>query len=262
VGPGEDARRRVAGAATDARFVASDTTGYDCPVNTARRRIAAILIGLATAIVIIAIAILPFMTPQWVAFEQERSQATAWAGFTTDQLRTASDAILADLIFGSDYTVQVDGRAVLNEREQAHMADVRTVFRGLWVLAIVSVVVLVVTTRRRDRSATWRAVRGGALGLTVGVVVLGVVALVAFDQLFEAFHEVFFPPGSFLFDPRTDRLVQLFPFQFWQETAIAVGIVIIVIALGVAWVAGRRAAHGIAEAAATPDLATAGAPGR
>jgi integral membrane protein (TIGR01906 family) len=231
-------------------------------VNTIRSRSAAILIGVATAIVIIAVAMLPFLTPQWIAFEQERSQASAWTGFTTDQLRTATDAILADLVIGGDFTVQIDGRPVLNEREQAHMADVRTVFRGLWVLAIVSVALLILASRRRDRAATWRAVRGGALGLTVGVVILGAVALVAFDQLFEAFHEVFFPPGSFLFDPRTDRLVQLFPFQFWQETAIVVGIVIITIALGMAWIAGKRAARGLTDPATAQDLAAVAAPGR
>jgi integral membrane protein (TIGR01906 family) len=231
-------------------------------VHTLRSRVAAIAIGLATAIVIVTIAILPFLTPQWVAFEQDRSQATAWTGFVTDQLRSATDAILADLVLGGDFAVQLDGQPVLNEREQSHMADVRTVFRGLWILAIVSAVVLVVASRRRDRRATWRAVRAGALGLTVGVVILGAVALVAFDQLFETFHEVFFPPGSFLFDPRTDRLVQLFPFQFWQETAIVVGVVIIVIALGVALVAGRRAARAAVAPATVPDLATAPATGR
>jgi len=166
-------------------------------------------------------------------------------------------------VLGGDYAVTIDGTPVLSERERAHMADVRTVFRGLWVLAIASVVVLLIASRQRDRTAMWRAVRGGALGLTIGVVILGAIALVAFDQLFEAFHEVFFPPGSFLFDPRTDRLVQLFPFQFWQETAIVVGIVIIAIALGVAWFAGRRAARAVAaSAAASPELAVAPAPGR
>ncbi len=89
-----------------------------------------------------------------------------------------------------------------------------------------------IASRRRDRAATWRAVRGGALGLSVGVVVFGVIGLVAFDQLFEVFHEVFFPAGSYLFDPANDRLVQLFPFDFWQETAIVVGGVIIAIVAG------------------------------
>jgi integral membrane protein (TIGR01906 family) len=231
-------------------------------VSIVQSRVAAFAIGLATAIVIVTIAILPFLSPQWVALEQNRSQATLWTGFTTDQLRTATDAILADLVLGGDFAVQLGGQPVLNERERAHMADVRTVFRGLWLLAIVSAVVLVAAGRRRDRRATWRAVRAGALGLTVGVVILGGVALVAFDQLFETFHEVFFPAGSFLFDPRTDRLVQLFPFQFWQETAIVVGAVIIGIALGVAFVAGRRAMRAAAAHAAAPDLAAAPVPGR
>ena len=211
--------------------------------------IVAILIGIATAIVIVAVAILPFLTPAWVAFEQDRAEASAWTGFATEDLRAATNGILHDLIVGPpSFDVQVGGRPVLNEREQGHMRDVRNVFAGLYVLAGASIVVLVVANRRRDRAATWRAVRGGALGLSLGVVVLGVIALVAFDQLFEVFHEIFFPAGSFLFDPATDRLVQLFPFQFWQETSMAVGIVIIAIAAGVAWFAGRRASRDAAAA--------------
>jgi len=209
--------------------------------RSATSLVAAVLIGLATAIVIVAVAIVPFLSPQWVAFEQDRAQAAAWTGFTTDELRSATDAILTDLVAGGDFDVAVDGTPVLEEREQAHMADVRTVFRGLWILAAISIVGLALAGRRRDRAGTWRAVRGGAIGLAIAVVVAGIVALVAFDQLFEAFHRIFFPPGSYLFDPLTDRLVQLFPFAFWQETAIVVGVVVIAIALVVATVAGRRA---------------------
>ena len=120
---------------------------------------------------------------------------------------------------------------------------------------VTDLVVLVVAARRGDRAATWRAVRGGAIGLAVGTVALGVVGLVAFDQLFEAFHEIFFPAGSFLFDPRADKLVQLFPFDFWEETALVVGAAIIVVSLVVAVVAGRRAARA-GERTSTPELRT------
>jgi integral membrane protein (TIGR01906 family) len=229
-------------------------------VNSAPARLASLLTAIATAIAIVALAILPFLTPQWVAFEQDRAQATAWTGYSTEQLRSATDAILADLVFGSDFTVQIDGTPVLNEREQAHMVDVRTVFRGLWILSVASVIVLVAASRRRDRARTWKAVRGGALGLTVATIVLGVVGLVAFDQLFSIFHEIFFPAGSYLFDPATDRLVQLFPFQFWDETAMVVGAVIIALALGVAFVAGRRARRSVAAAGVT-GLAAVPEPG-
>ena len=49
------------------------------------------------------------------------------------------------------------------------MADVRTVFRGLWILAAISVVILVAASRRRDRAADLARGPGGALGLTIGV---------------------------------------------------------------------------------------------
>ena len=237
-------------------------------MNALGGRASSVLIGLATAIVIVTVAILPFLTPRWVAFEQGRSQAAAWTGFAPDDLRRATDAILSDLVFGPPaFNVEVGGKAVLDPREQGHMADVRTVFVGLWGLALVSVVILVLASRLADRRRTWRAVRRGALGLTVGVVVIGAIGLVAFDALFEVFHRVFFPAGSYLFDPATERLVQLFPFQFWQETAMVVGLVIIAVALVVARVGGRRATRADAfEPAsfdpASPDPAALPEPGR
>ena len=210
--------------------------------------------GIALALVIVAASILPFLTPQWVAFAQDRSDAAAWTGFPRDDLRIVTDALLADLVFGPpDFDVEIDGVPVLNEREQAHMRDVRSVFMALYVAAAISVVVLLVASRRRDRVRLWGSVRRGAIGLFISTIALGVLGFVAFDQLFEIFHRLFFPAGSYLFDPATDRLVQLFPFQFWEESAMAVGAVIIVISLLAAWVVGRRltAAGAKAQAAAS-----------
>ena len=66
----------------------------------------------------------------------------------------------------------------------------------------------------RSRQRSWRAVRRGALGLTVG------------DRhrrgrrrwspsmcSSSSSTAIFFPAGSYTFDPATDRLVQLFPFR-------------------------------------------------
>ena len=205
-------------------------------------RFASIAIGIATAIVIVAVAIVPFLTPAWVGFEQGRSQAQAWTGYSEADLQTATNAILADLVVGPpDFDVQVAEAPVLDDRERGHMRDVRSVFGGLAVAAVISAIVLVVAgIARRDRAATWRAVGRGAAVLAVAVVSLGIVALVAFDTLFAMFHEVLFPAGSYDFDPATERLVQLFPFQFWQESAIVVGIVIIAISAVVALVAHGR----------------------
>jgi integral membrane protein (TIGR01906 family) len=206
--------------------------------------LADVWIGLATALAIVAVTIPFFLNPAWVGFEQARSQATAWTGYSEADLTTATEAILADLVVGPpDFDVTVDGAAVLNERERSHMRDVRGVFMGFFVLAIVaSISALIIAARRRgqERLMTWRAVQGGSLGLIAALIVGAFISFFAFDALFETFHRIFFPGGSYDFDPSTDRLVQLFPFQFWNETAIAVGVVSIVIALVVALLAARR----------------------
>jgi integral membrane protein (TIGR01906 family) len=211
-------------------------------MNGLRASASALVIGLATAIVIVTAAVTPFLSPQWVAFEQGRANATGWTGFTTPELDAATGAILSDLVLGPpDFDVEVRGEPVLDERERGHMRDVRAVFMGLYGLAAISLVLLVVASRRMDRAATWRAVRAGALGLVGGTVVVGVGAVVAFDALFEVFHQVFFPAGTYTFDPATERLVQLFPFQFWEETAAVVGVLIVLVAFGTALLAGRWA---------------------
>jgi integral membrane protein (TIGR01906 family) len=206
--------------------------------------LADVWIGLATALAILAVTMPFFLNPAWVGFEQARSQATAWTGYSEADLTRATDAMLADLVVGPpDFDVTVDGAAVLNERERSHMRDVRGVFMGFFALAIVaSISALVIAARRRgqERFMTWRAVQAGSLGLIAALIVGAFISFFAFDALFETFHRIFFPGGSYDFDPSTDRLVQLFPFQFWNETAIAVGVVSIVIGLVVALLAARR----------------------
>lgn len=210
-----------------------------------RGKAASFLIAVATAVIVIAVVMPLFLNPLWVAFEQGRAQATAWTGYSEAQLRSATDAILADLVLGPpDFDVIVDGQPVLNERERSHMGNVRGVFMGFFAIAaVLAVAAVIVAARRRatgGHGSTWGAVRNGALGLIVALGLIGFVAVVAFDALFEIFHQVFFPGGTYTFDPTTERLVQLFPFQFWQETAVAVGVVAAVVAAIVAVVAHRR----------------------
>jgi integral membrane protein (TIGR01906 family) len=207
-------------------------------------RIASAILALAFAIVVVAASVVAFLNPVWVGFEQGRSQAAAWTGYTDAQLRTATDAILSDLVFGPPtFDVQVDGQAVLNERERSHMADVRTVFTEFALVAVVSLVVVIagwVVLRHSSPRTFWRSIRWGSAVLAVVVVVVGAIGLFAFDAVFEVFHRLFFAGGTYTFDPRTDRLVQLFPDAFWLETSLAVGAVILAICV-MAWLlAGRR----------------------
>ena len=224
---------------------------------------ASFVTAVATALVVVAIAVVPFLSPPWVAFEQGRAQAAAWTGFSEADLRIATDAILADLVLGPpDFDVEVGGLPVLEEREQSHMRDVRGVFAAFAALAVAAAIALVVlylgARRLGHPERWWSAVRAGAIGLVIGVVIAGVIAIFAFDTAFEIFHQLFFPSGSYLFDPTTDRLVQLFPFAFWSETTMALGLVIIALAIALAVFAAPRTRPTVHEATEQPPLPSPG----
>ena len=259
MGPGPDARGGVAAAAK-----------YDGGVRTSW------IVSAATAFVLLGASILVFLNPVWVGFEQGRlgigaSTAASTGSFLPGcgnvDVAGLSGSIVHDLVLGGDFDVRfgditcrpVDGpqpgSLVLTDAERQHMSDVRGVFQGFYLLVLLAAIGLVLTFRRiRDsetRAAWLRAVRRGAAGLAVVVAVLGAISVVAFDAAFEVFHRLFFVAGSYDFDPRTSRLIQLFPDQFWSETTLALGVVAIALSIGVAWIATRKIAAA-ADGEATP----------
>jgi integral membrane protein (TIGR01906 family) len=216
---------------------------------TLRDVLAALVTGIATALVIVALAIIPFLNPVWVGFEQGRAEAPAWTGFSPADLAIVTGEILADLVIGPPaFDVELNGQPVLVEREREHMRDVRNVFVAFYAAALVGALVLVGAYLAgrlrgvRSRIAFWRRLAGSGKVIAIVTVVGGITGVFFFDTAFEVFHRLFFPAGTYLFDPSTDRLVQLFPEQFWVETTIGVGVVVIALSVGLALLAGRRAA--------------------
>lgn len=203
------------------------------------------VLAAATALVILGGSVLPFLTPVYIRVEQDRSGVERLTGWDPGLVYEVTTSIVGDLLFGGDFDIAVGDTPVLNEDEEAHMRDVRGVFQGFFALVVVSVAVIGWSFRRARgadaRAGAWRGVRSGARGLAIALVVAGAFAVFAFDAAFEVFHRLFFNAGSYTFDPRSDRLVQLFPEQFWSETTIAVGAVAILVSVLTARRASRRA---------------------
>jgi integral membrane protein (TIGR01906 family) len=187
-------------------------------------RIAPIVAAVATPCVVVGLAVLLFLNPIWVGFDQDRSDVSVLTGYTPAQVRDVTGSILSDLVFGPpNFNVTLDGKPVLDASERSHMADVRKVLMSLGLVALLAAILLIVAgVASRLRRSFWRAAAAGARVLTIGVVVVGVAFALFFDQAFLLFHEIFFAPGTFMFDARTEKLVQLFPDQFWSETSVAI----------------------------------------
>jgi len=201
--------------------------------------------GIAAVIVILGVAVAAFFNPVWIGFEQERSGVPAITGWTSEQVRTATDSILADVLIGPPlFAVTVNGQPVLDAAERSHMVDVRNVvLPAAMVFGIATALFAALFATSRRRAWFWRAVAVGSGSLAVVGVAVGIAVLFFFDAAFLLFHLIVFPQGNFSFDPRTQRLTQLFPDQFWTETAIAIAVVGLVLAASVTVFARRQSAR-------------------
>ena len=201
--------------------------------------------GVSAVLVILGVAIALFFNPAWVAFAQGRAAVDLWTGWDVATVRAVTDSVVIEVFLGPGTFAQaVGGVPVFTPAEAGHMADVRGVVLAFAVVVLVAIVALVAAwVGDRRRVAFWRGVGVGATILAVAVVVVGAFLALFFDVAFEIFHRIFFAAGSYTFDPRTDRLVQLFPETFWTETSIALAVVVLGISIVVALVArGRRRA--------------------
>jgi integral membrane protein (TIGR01906 family) len=130
---------------------------------------------------------------------------------------------------------------VYSEKEILHMNDVRDVIRAFVTLRSVSVgasVAFVLAGLVRWRAGGRQFLADSLVVSAIGTLVLGVVVgfitVVAFDQLFLLFHEVTFHNDFWELDPRTDHLIQMFPFEFWYDAMLLVAarVVLVTIATG------------------------------
>jgi integral membrane protein (TIGR01906 family) len=230
-------------------------TRYHGPVSVnLARPVGSVLVAVATIVTIVAVAVLVFFNPIWVGFEQGRTGVEQLTGFTTEEVRTVTGQILAEMVVGpGTFEMTVQGHPVFDEKERAHLADVRTVFIGLAIMTLVSIAILAVASRARPpRRWLWIGVAAGSATLAMAVVVLGVVFGLFFDTAFEVFHRLLFGAGSYDFDPATERLVQLFPEQFWFETSLVLAIVLIVLSVIVIAISVPRIDPAEPVAAAAP----------
>ena len=210
----------------------------------AGRLVAGVAVRVATALVIAGLTIALFYNPVWVSFEQARSDAAAWTGWTPAEVDAVTRDLVAEVWAGpGTFDQQVAGVPVFEERERSHMVDVRRVLLSFYAVVVLGAVTLLAAgAASRGSRWFWRAVARGAAGLAIGAAVVGAAFFVFFDTAFTLFHEVFFAAGTWSFDPATDRLVQLFPYQFWTETSVAIAVVGLGLTLGV-WVVARRMAR-------------------
>jgi integral membrane protein (TIGR01906 family) len=119
--------------------------------------------------------------------------------------------------------------SVYNQRDIAHLKDVKGLVQLVYRLQFVSlayIVVYIFFTFLLLRDAFWRQLARRLIwgsGATIVILaVLGVIALVDFDQFFLLFHLVSFRNDLWQLYPG-DKLLAMFPESFFNDAALFIG---------------------------------------
>ena len=125
---------------------------------------------------------------------------------------------------------KVDGeeREFFNDREKAHMVDVKNLFvGGLWIrrgaiLVMVISIVLLIRTK-----ADWKRLLPKSFLITIGsfigiTLAAGVLFMTDFHRYFMIFHEIFFTNDLWLFDARYDYMIRMLTEGFFADMVLRI----------------------------------------
>lgn len=132
----------------------------------------------------------------------------------------------------AEITIQatIDGKyqPVFNEKEKAHMVDVKALLQGLKhativILTIMFVILLFVYIKIKKETIRLVTTYKEALFIFLTVLIgLTVLIITEFDQFWTWFHQLFFTNDLWLLDPRTDFMIRMFPLELFKSLVFTI----------------------------------------
>ena len=199
-------------------------------VKPLRRLLRRLLLALAAAMLAIGATTAIFLTPPVVHLLLSASDAHTALGVEPQVAEALSDALVGDLLTDGAFDAPLGDEPLLSAGERSHLADVGNLLRAVLVAGLGGLLVLALA---RVRRRTWLrvAIRDGAALIVGGALAAAAAFALAFDATFTFFHSLFFAAGTWTFNPETDRLVQLYPQDFWVLAALLFCLVLAVFSL-------------------------------
>ncbi len=192
-----------------------------------------LVFGLSLAVIILLLGPLLLFNPLLTSALQVRHGVAAELGTTQAEVERVTGSYLVDIYLGGNFGASLDGDGpLLDENERSHMTDVSRLVQLLTGILVAGLVLAAVTAPwlRGDPRRQGRIMLIASGGIGAVAILLAIVFAVAFEPAFLAFHELFFPPGTYLFATGSELIV-LFPEPFWFDAALLAGAAIVVVAV-------------------------------
>ncbi len=147
--------------------------------------------------------------------------------FVTEQMMSYLKGNRQDLYI--ETIIDGEKKEFFNEKEKAHMEDVRTLFLGGQLFRKIGIAVCLLM----GVFFVWKNKQNLLLQIirTSMICFVGVVAIIAFiistnfSKYFTLFHKMFFSNNLWILNPQTDRLINIVPEPFFIDTSIRIGLI-------------------------------------
>lgn len=176
-----------------------------------------------------------YWTPGYYEREYTKYQVADEVRMDMDELLYVTEEMM-DYLRGEredlHVTALIDGveREFFNEREIAHMEDVRGLFLGSITLrrfcaliAAICIGLLVLLKADVKRVLPQALCAGASLFLALAALLAGIIST-DFSKYFVLFHKIFFKNDLWILDPSTDLLINIVPEPFFMDTALRIGL--------------------------------------
>lgn len=191
--------------------------------------------ALMIVLLITSVEAVTYWTPGYYEKEYAKYNVTKDVHMEMDDLLDVTHEMMAFLRGNRDdlhvpTTVNGQAREFFNEREIAHMEDVRGLFLaaiairwGCLALMIACIVLLFLLKAKVSQVLPRMLCAGTALFFALLAVLAGIIST-NFSKYFVMFHHIFFNNDLWILDPRTDLLINIVPEPFFMDTAARIGI--------------------------------------
>lgn len=212
--------------------------------------------ALMITLFITSIEAVVYWTPGYFEAEYTKYQVTEAVQMEMDDLLEVTDEMMAYLRGNRDdlHVPTIVGgqpREFFNQREIAHMEDVRGLFLAAIVIRRICLAVaaacigLMLALKTDIRRVLPRAICGGTLLFFAILAALAGIISTDFTKYFIVFHKIFFNNDLWMLDPSTDLLINIVPEPFFVDTAARIGLTFglsVVIVFALCFFAVRRTA--------------------
>lgn len=155
-------------------------------------------------------------------------------GYSYDTIKDAYDKVLDFLVFGKEFST---GALKYSEEGKNHFIDCKFLFDlnlwGLIISLVISITILVLNKKKIIEIQKYFGFSPAFFSscfINITIIIVGLLAATDFDKAFEIFHKIFFPgKDNWLFNPRTDQIINVLPQEFFRNCAILIASSVIII---------------------------------